>query len=193
MPRISPLDFSQARMASDDVVRGLEALDPTACVVHLGEATWLVGKIRPNTEARGEAEAMLDNWTRAVRGGRRLSAQGQLRVRLAQLALHGFRVVAQYRLIGEPDARIVKDFAESRFRWLHTSDNAVFHALDTEQRDRAEAAQKEVGSIDRAKDAWHYAFTRTHTTSASLTPPDKPRSGFVRHAIPSSSENSHAS
>jgi hypothetical protein len=183
--RIDPLDFSQARVAPDDVIRGLELLDPTACLVHLGGTRWVVGKLRPNAEARRQAEAMLAHWTASVRAGKRLSPRGALRVRFAQLALLGFRPVQQYEIVGEPDGRIVQDFARSRYHWLTTSDNAVQHSLDTAHRDRAEAAHAELASVDRAKDAWKHAFTLTHTTSVSLTPPDTPKSGFVRHPKPS--------
>lgn len=187
--RIDPLDFSQARTAPEDVVRGLEALDPTACLVHLGGTRWLVGKVRPNVHARSTAEQMLDHWTRAVQSGKRLSPQGQQRVRFAQLALLGVRPVDQYTIMGDPDGRIVKEFEASRYRWLHAGNNDLFQQLDDAEDERRANARKDVADIDRAKDAWKYAFTVSHTTSASLTPEDKPRSGFVRHTKP---ETTHA-
>jgi len=189
--RISPLDFPQARMAPESVMRGLEDLDPSACVVHLGGKTWIVGKVRPNSVARGVAETMMSNWTRAVQGGKRLSKQGQLRVRFAQLALLGFRPVSQYEIQGEPDGRIVKEFEFSRHCWLTTSDNELNHTLDTVQRDKADAAKAQIADVNLGKEAWNYAFRTTHTTSVSLTPPDRPKSGFVRHEKPQS-ENTNA-
>lgn len=181
--RIDPLDFSQARMAPESVMRGLEFLDPTACIVHLGGPMWLVGKFRPNAKARGDAEAMLDNWTRNVREGKRMAPQGKLRVRFAQLALLGVRPVQQYRLFGAPDGRIVADFARSRFLWLHAGNDALQQALDATDAERAASAQRELGSVDRAKDAWKYAFTQSHMPSASLTPEIGPKAGWTRHVL----------
>lgn len=181
--RIDPLDFSQARMAPESVVRGLEMLDPTACILHLGGPQWLVGKVRPSSAARGEAEAMFANWTRNVSEGRRMTERGKLRVRFAQLALLGVRPVHQYALIGPPDDRIVHDFARSRFLWLHSADNALEKAGDAADDARVTAARNEVASVDRAKDAWKYAFTTSHMPSASLTPEIKPKAGWTRHDL----------
>lgn len=127
--RIDPLDFSQARTAPESVVRGLEQLDPSACIAYLGEMVWLVGKVRPNALVRAQAIDMLDNWTKNVREGKRLSPTGKARVRFAQLALLGVRPVAQYAIAGAPDGSIVQDFERSRWRWLHTSDNAAFQEI----------------------------------------------------------------
>jgi hypothetical protein len=138
--RIDPLDFSQARTAPESVVRGLEGLDPSACIIHLGGAQWLVGKWRPSSAARADAEAMFDNWTRNVSEGRRMTPRGKLRVRFAQLALLGVRPVQQYTLIGAPDDRIVHDFERSRFRWLHSADNALEKAGDAADEARATAS-----------------------------------------------------
>lgn len=175
------MDFSQARTAPESVVRGLEQLDPTACLVHLGRAHWVVGKIRPNALVRAQAEAMLDNWTTNVREGKRMSPNGMARVRSAQLALLGFRPVQLYRIAGSPDGRIVQDFARSRFLWLTTSDNALLQQIDDTATERREAAQAEVGSLDRAKDAWRYAFTRSCMPSAARGPFDRTPAGWVRH------------
>lgn len=180
MARIDPSDFSQARMAPEDVVRGLEAIDPSACIVHLGGPHWLVGKLRPNAEARTQAVAMLDHWTRAVRQGAKLSPNGRLRVRFAELALLGLRPVQQYAFLGAPTGRIVEDFRQSRFRWLTASDASLEREIESVTTERRAAAIADVASVDRAKDAWHYAFTRSHMPSASLTPAERPKAGRTR-------------
>lgn len=182
MARIDPLDFSQARVAPESVMRGLEEVDPTACIVHLGGARWLVGKVRPNAHVRAQAEAMFANWTRAVRQGAKLSAQGQQRVRFAQLAMLGFRPVETYQLIGAPDGRIVKDFRRSRHRWLTTSDAELQRTLDDPAEERRAAAHAEIASVDRAKDAWRYAFTRSFMPSAARGPVDRVKAGWQRVA-----------
>lgn len=176
--RIDPLDFPQARMAPESVMRGLEELDPTACVVHLGGSHWSVGKVRYSSVARGIAEQMLDNWTANVSAGARLSHQGKVRVRFAQLTMLGFRTVQQYR-IKDVDSRIVRDFERSRWLWLHTSENEFWRRIDaTDERD---AARAQISNPDLAKDAWRYAFTRSHMPSASLTPDLGPKAGWSRH------------
>lgn len=181
--RIDPLDFPQARMAPESVVRGLEELDPTACIVHLGGARWMVGKVRPNALARVDATHMLDSWTSAVqRSQKKLSPSGRQRVRFAQLALLGVRPVELYTIIGgEPDSRIVQDFKESRYRWLHTSDNEMDRAIDSTE--KADASRAALTDVNLAKDAWKHAFTLSHTTSVSTTPLIPARSGWTRHTL----------
>lgn len=183
--RIDPLDFSQARMAPEYVMRGLEELDPTACIVHLGGVRWLVGKIRPSSLVRADACEMFDHWTRAVQGsGRRLSPSGRMRVRFAQLALLGVRPVELYTILwGEPDGRIVADFERSRWLWLHTSDNEMQQDLDDSGTVERDASRRALSNPDLAKDAWRYAFTQSHLVGGSLAPVDRPRSGWVRHSL----------
>lgn len=180
--RIDPLDFSQARMAPDSVVRGLELMDPSACIVHIGGTRWLVGKWRPNALVRLQAIEMLDNWTANVGAGKRLSPEGKARVRFAQLALIGVRPVELYRLVGTPDGSVVMDFERSRWRWLHTSDADAERQIDESDRERAQLSHGALTNPDLAKEAWRYAFTRSHMPSASLTLYDAPRSGWTRHA-----------
>lgn len=181
--RIDLLDFSQSRTAPESVVRGLEELDPSACIVHLGGTRWMVGKYRPNALARAQAAAMIDNWTVNVREGKRMSPQGMARVRFAQLALLGVRPVELYTIHGAPDGRVVQDFARSRFRWLHTSQNAAEAQLDAGEQERQQASHAALTNPDLAKDAWQYAFTRSHMPSASLTPDIGPKAGWTRHTL----------
>lgn len=175
------LDFPQARRVSPDILRRLREIDETATVVHLGGPTWLVGKVRPNAASRQAAITMLDSWSDAVLAGKRMSATGKARVQFALLALRGFRPVQMYHIAGgEPDARIINEFRESRWRWLHTSDNELFQHMDNlqdEQKARNEALLTDEGL---ARDAWRYAFTRSHAPGVSNTPKDRVRSGFTR-------------
>lgn len=184
---VPTLDLPQARTAPSHVVRGLRELDPTAVIVHLGGPTWVVGKVRPNSETRRQAIAMLDQWTTAVSEGARMSETGKMRVRFALLALQGFRPVERYRIQGEPDSRIVHDFAESRYRWLHETDAQLFAGFDEAQERKRAEARAEIADLDRAKDAYKYAFTSSFGAAVSSvgTRTTPVRSGFVRHSIPS--------
>lgn len=182
---VSPLDFSQARTAPEWVSRELEEMDPTACVVHMGGARWAVGKIRPNRAARKEAEAMFATWTQAIQKGAQLSAQGKARVRFAQLALLGFRVVTQLDLTNDMQWRtVVDDFRESRYRWLHAPEDGALKEIDALEERRREDARRGVEDPNRAKEAWKYAFTRSHSLAVSNTPKDVVKSGWKRVSIP---------
>lgn len=183
--RIDPLDFPQARFASEHVVRGLEFLDPTACIVHMDEARWMVGKVRPSAEARVQAEHMLTNWTRNLQAGTRMSDFGRRRVRFAMLAYLGFRPVQQYDLIGAPDSGIVRDFAISQYLWRHAREDEPLGRQDIEKQSKIAAARADIADIGRARDAWKYAFTRSHLVGGTLTPAQRVKSGWLRHPISS--------
>lgn len=186
--QVAPLDFSQARFAPEWVVRELESLDPTASVVHLGGASWLVGKIRHSAAARAQAEAMFDTWTRQIQVGAQLSERGKARVRFAQLALLGFRIVSQATITNDMQwARVVDGFRESRYRWLHAQEDGVLAELDAAETRRREEARRDVQDVDRAKDAWRYAFTRSHSMAVTLTPKDRVKSGWTRTTLPRAS------
>lgn len=181
--RISPFDFSQARTAPEHVVRGLEALDPSACLVHLGGARWMVGKVRPNAVVRAQAEGMLDHWTRGIQAGARMSQHGQQRVRFAQLALLGMRPVDLYTIVGEPDSRIVHAFQASRWRWLHATDRTLEEQIYQQDAKRKATAHAEISDVHRAADAWRYAFTRSHYFGDKRGQDLGPKSGFIRQPI----------
>jgi hypothetical protein len=179
--RISPLDFSQARMAPEYVMRGLEQLDPSACIVHLGGPMWVVGKVRPNALVTRDAGEMLHHWTVSMRAGAKMSRTAKLRARFAQLALLGFRPVDQYEIVGEPDGRIVRAFAVSRYHWLHTSSNEVWQGMDDAEEAQKIAAKTDMMDDARHGDAWRYAFTKSHSMATTLTPTERPKTGWTRH------------
>jgi hypothetical protein len=77
---------------------------------------------------------------------------------------------------------VVNDVRGALWKSRHTSDNELFAEIDAAEYERRESARAEMADIGRANDAWRYAFTRSHMPSVSLTPVDKPKSGFVRHS-----------
>lgn len=175
------LDFPQARRVSPDILRRLREIDETATVVHLGGPTWIVGKVRPNDAVRADAINMLDRWSAALISGKRMSAQGRSRVAFALLALRGFRPVQMYQIThGEPDARIITDFRRSRWEWLHTSDNELFQRMDDHESDQKARNEALLSDPHAAKDAWQYAFTRSHAVTRRDN--DRVRSGYTRVA-----------
>lgn len=176
------MDFSQARIAPESVIRGLEWLDPTACIVHMGGPRWLVGKIRHSSAAKQQAEAMMDRWTHGIRAGAQLSETAKHKVRFAQLALLGFRPVQQYDLIGAPDQRIVADFGMSQWLWFHSTADEPVDRADIAREANLAAARRDMSDPGRARDFHRYAFTRSHLVGGTLTPQDRPKTGWTRHS-----------
>jgi hypothetical protein len=51
---ISPLDFSQVRLAPLSVLAGLREVDPTADLVHFGDARWLLVSVRGDDDMKAQ-------------------------------------------------------------------------------------------------------------------------------------------
>ena len=175
----SLVDFPQARECPVDVRRALRALDPTSELVYLGPRHWMVGRVRPNQHVRKIAEQMLDDAGNVLSVRARNAPSRRLRIALAMLGLQGFRPVAEYHTT-DVDGRVVKDFAESQWRMLHTSDNDVQRGWDAEADAVRSANRKELGSVERGREAHRVAFSSNFGVAVpsrrSLTQPT--RSGF---------------
>lgn len=183
----SLVDFPQSRECPPDIRRGLRALDPTAEVVYLGPRHWIVGRVRPNQHVRKIAEGMLDDVTRVLSVRAQNTESRRKRVALACLALQGFRPVQEYRL-NDLDGRVVKEFQESQWRMLHTSDNQLEREWDAEQEAIRERNRRELGDQYRAADAYKTAFTSNFGYGvSSVAKPDHVKSGRVRHPLPKAS------
>src|SRR5690348_15046385 len=112
------IDIPQTRTAPEEIRRRLRLMDSTAEVLYLGWSTWYVGKVRRNAETYRIACRMLSNYW-AMSAAKRATPRGVRRYHFALACLQGFRPVAQYTL-RDLDGRVVKDFAESRYHWLHS-------------------------------------------------------------------------
>lgn len=180
--------FPQAREAPEDVRRQLRALDATAEIVHLGPRRWLVGRVRPNAQARVIAERMLQTYSQlCVTDQVKMSKVNRRhRVAVAELARQGFRPVQMYTT-HDADSRIVRDFETSQWRMLHVSENELFRELDAVSEDEKAEAQKQMQDIGAAQDAWKYAFTTSHSVTRTRTPsldgPVKPGSRTLVSSI----------
>jgi hypothetical protein len=58
---ISPLDFSQVRLAPLSVLAGLREVDPTADLVHFGDARWLLVSVRGDDDMKAQGYRRLAN------------------------------------------------------------------------------------------------------------------------------------
>lgn len=190
------LSWPQFRAPPAHIVRGLREIDPTAELVYFGNGRWLLGSVRRNAHAIGTAEKMVANALRVIHWAIwKVSRKHKIahvdqrtadRLHFALLACRGFRPIGDYQIQGEVPWAVVEDFRRMDWLYRHTSDNEVDRALNEPREREVAAARADLVDPNRAKDAWHYAFTRTHSVTRH-DPPDRQRvrSGFVRQPIPS--------
>lgn len=167
----SALDFPQARTAPAHVIDGLRAVDPSAALVYLGDGRWLLGSVRPSAIRRAQAASIIQNALDTFdRTGARTGAKGDPhadprtrdRLALGLLAYQGFSPIAEYTIAGEPDSAIVHDLARRDWLYRTLSDQAVEASWTADQDAAAAEARADLADEARARDAWRYAFTRSH-------------------------------
>jgi len=182
----SKVQFPQSRVASPDVIRRLREIDETAELLYLGAGRWILGRVRWHADAIAQAESIMARALHAIhtapphlRPSRRLVG----RVQFALLALQGFRPMAEYRehpKVAGFEGAVVEDFRRMLWKLRHTSDAELFRELEAAQDKDRLAARADLTDPARARDAWRYAFTLSH----SVTRHDHPdhhvaRSGYT--------------
>lgn len=188
--------FSHLRRAPDGILRGLREVRPNAELVYLGWKRWQLIEVSQNNARHGaairigtSAKKLLDLWEsvpalRANPGAfRRLIG----RYDFATLAYDGARMVGEpYIVQGEPTTAIVDDYRQMDYHYRTLTDDDVDRLLNAPQEAKRAAARAQAGDMARANAAWRYLFTRSHDYGARTGQQAPPRSGFVRHPSPSS-------
>ena len=148
------------RVAPRHVVAGLRNTDPAADLGYLGNGRWLLVVQKPENSIRRQGAAtMLDALAAEVRNGtEKTMAQLRQRARYALLAYYGYSPVAQYDVQGEPTDAIVRDFQMRDWLYRHTSDDALFRAIDAPQQAAIAAARADMMDPARHRDAYRHAF-----------------------------------
>lgn len=174
------IDIPQTRTAPEEIRRRLRLLDPTTEVLYLGWSTWYVGKVRPTQDTWRIAMRMLARYW-AMPAKHRATPRGVRRYHFALACLQGFRPVAQYTL-RDLDGRVVREFAESQYHWLHARGDLLEDAwrADDEAREknrdlfRDEYAAKDVLDYGRTSN-FGYAVSSVRSSQPAPVPSGRSR------------------
>lgn len=183
------------REAPEPLLRALRVIDPTAELLYLGNGRWMLGQVIPdcrivkagwmqleaNKGAAGKLEQM--RLTGRLHGKRLVEALHEIRSRriVAEARRLGFRPTAEYTFRGEPNGSIVRDQELMDFLWRHMSMNETSQLEAQDGEDRRAQALADAQDEHKARDAWRYAFTRSHAVTRHDDPTvQRVRSGFTR-------------
>lgn len=107
------------RECSWQLLTDLREIDRTVDLHYLGEGVWMLGSVKPNKWRYEAAGAVLrsehdrSTWMR----------------RLWELGLYGFARMGEYKIYGEPNSRILQDFARKDWHYRHNREAAFDKAL----------------------------------------------------------------
>ncbi len=162
------LDIPSARMAPPAIVRDLRTIDDRAELLYLGPGHWVLGVVKPN-------------WYRAQRAGRILHSARRRpanqpapkKLRLAEAARQGFRVIAEYHL-RDPDSRIVLDFAKRDFLFRFAADmefekRLASSAGDPHYREAAKTMMDAAATL--GTDVYKWVFRRGRSKGVPVSMP----------------------
>lgn len=172
---ISPLDFSQVRLAPLSVLAGLREVDPTAELVHFSGPKWLLVSVRGDDDMKAQgyrrlakAKAMASSIA-AKNPGIKTHHVPRIKdgIAAATLISLGARPIDFYNL-PNPDSSVVEDFRRADFKSRHQSENDFWLEYETPREKAREAYIKDLTDHARANDYWHYSNVLTHTTSVKM-------------------------
>lgn len=173
---ISPLDFSQVRLAPLSVLAGLREVDSTADLVHFGEAKWLLVSVRGDDDMKAQGYRRLAK-AKAMAAAVQAKSLYTINTRhiprikdgiaAATLISLGARPIDFYQL-RDPDGSVVEDFRRADFKSRHTSDADFWLDYETPREKAREAALRDLTDHARANAYWHYSNVLTHTTSVKM-------------------------
>lgn len=184
------------REAPGLLLRALRVIDPTAELLYLGRGRWLLGQVVSDRRIVKVGTRALRANRGASRAYENLKLRGKLSTAqiaaaehdlkandiLARARMLGFRPTSEYTVIGEPSGAIVRDQEVMEYLYRHLTANETERLADEDATERADSAQKQLQDDGRARDAWHYAFTRSHAVTRIDDPRrDRVRSGFTKH------------
>jgi hypothetical protein len=172
---ISPLDFSQVRLAPLSVLAGLREVDPTADLVHFGDARWLLVSVRGDDDMKAQGYRRLANakamsaTVQAKNPGIKTRHIPRIKdgIAAATLISLGARPIDFYHL-PNPDSSVVEDFRRADFKSRHTSDADFWLEYESPREKAREAHLKDLTDHARANAYWHYSNVLTHTTSVKM-------------------------
>lgn len=173
------------REAPRDVLRGLRVIDPTAELIYLGAGRWLLGRVVSSEPIRAAGERLAASCSRATKSrntaSRTLTREDYDRHLMAQLRLRGFQPTTEYVVYGEPTGAIVRDQEVMDFLHRTLSDDAIDALADEDSTALKAAAHADLTDEARARAAWRYMFTRSHSVTRFGAGPQRARSGFTMH------------
>lgn len=146
----------------------------------MGRGTWLLGSVRWDQRHVSAARKRLDV---ALGTASRIGQWKSTHPRVARqvdywtLALQGFRPIAEYRIQGAPDSRIVNDFQRMDWLYKNTSDDQLLRQLDEPWETARAEARADLTDDARARDAWRNTFTLSHTVTRFDDPAKRVGSG----------------
>lgn len=154
-------DFPLARSCPVGVLRRVREIEPTADVLYLGPRQWLVGPVKPDTRARGSQIPVLQNLFRIP--PKKRSASWHRRVTMARAKALGFRPALVHEH-NDADGELVEDFraATQQLR------SDFLAQMDAEEHAHKAMLEADLADPGRAREAWKYAFTRSHAPGAPI-------------------------
>jgi len=167
-------------LAPPDVVRALQAVDPRADLFSVGRGNWMLVIYNPLDERqeRGRRELAAitarGNWmlSRATIGQRaQLREYLATKIAVASLKMAGYQQMGTV-WSGEPDSRIVNWLRDTyaRAQNKREQDREREMAAASEMPEDGGQAMKDLLDEDRAKDAWHDAFSGAHSVTIHNNP-----------------------
>lgn len=120
------IDIPTFRDPSPELLRRLRVYDPRAEVVYAGQGRWLVGRVKTNSPRRATGRRM----ALAIKAGDGFPSDRWPELRQALLMAQGFGVVVDVTMQGEPDGRLVNEFALA----MHVEQGGRYLSPDEQQR-----------------------------------------------------------
>jgi hypothetical protein len=151
------VDIPQSRDFPSALRSQLRAIDPVAEVVYVGDGRWLLGRVVWSSERNRKGTRLL-RWEHTMKVD-----PDPDNLRVGRLAQQGFGTIAEYRIQGEPDARIVHDFRLRDWLYLNDPEGTFKDRLADSCGDTAAAAHeaKVLDWVDSVSpDAYRHAFRK---------------------------------
>lgn len=154
------------RTAPSELLRALRVIDPTAELVYFGAGRWRLGHLVPEDRRIAKAgQRLLASCARVLKVRKRPSVEDYQRHLFGKCRLFGFVPTAEYEVLGEPTAAIVRDQEVMDFLYRTVSAQEADAMYDHDELQRKAHADAMLTDEHRARDAWRYAFTRSHAVT----------------------------
>lgn len=169
-----------AREAPPDVRRELQLIDPTADLFYVGRGNWMLVVYNPMDERQQRGRQELADLRQRADALMALAGPGrreQLREYLAVKTAVASLKMAGYQQMGavwpgEPDSRIANWLRDTyaRAQNVRAQDREREMEAMAEKPEDGGQAMKDLLDEDRAKDAWHDAFSGAHSVTIHDNP-----------------------
>lgn len=149
------------REAPPLLVHRLREIEPSAELVYMGDNTWWLGRVHPSLDLRKQGWEKLQV-ANAGTHQHRIDPRHARLYRIGRLQQLGFQFTTEYT--GEPDGRIVEDLIRADYLWKLASNWYRYQEIRNGAQDaEAEQARAELMDDARARDAWRYMSTLSHS------------------------------